>query len=147
MVNTATPKSVEFTLPSEFGVQQIVDARVLTQIRNAGSTERDEFCVRLALEEALTNAIRHGNKLDPQKKVYVRSTVRGKQITIEIEDEGDGFDPGAVPDPTTPEFIGRPNGRGVLLINSFMDEITYNKKGNRVVMTKTLGSVSEQMAS
>ncbi len=143
VVNTATPNSIEFTLPSELAAQQVVHERIVTQIRNAGSTSRDEFCIRLALEEALTNAIRHGNKLSPDKKVFVKSTVDGGAVTIEIADEGDGFVQVDVPDPTADENLGRPTGRGVLLIQSFMDDVRYNEQGNEVTMVKVLGSLTE----
>ncbi len=139
MVNTATPKSLEFTLPSDFAAQQIVHERIVSQIQQAGSTKRDEFAIRLALEEALTNAMKHGNKMAPDKNVFVKSTVDNATVTIEIEDEGDGFTLDALPDPTADENLGRASGRGVLLIKSFMDSAEYNEKGNRLVMSKLLG--------
>lgn len=139
VVNTATPKSLEFTLPTDFGAQQIVHERIVSQIQQAGSTKRDEFSIRLALEEALTNAMLHGNQMDPDKKVFVKSTIDDSMVTIEIEDQGDGFSPAELPDPTTTENLGRATGRGVLLIKSFMDSAEYSRKGNRLVMTKTLG--------
>lgn len=139
MVNTATPKSLEFTLPSDFAAQQIVHERIVSQIQQAGSTKRDEFAIRLALEEALTNAMKHGNKMAPNKSVFVKSTVDNTTVTIEIEDEGDGFTLDALPDPTADENLGRASGRGVLLIKSFMDSAEYNEKGNRLVMSKLLG--------
>ena len=139
MVNTATPKSLEFTLPSDFAAQQIVHERIVSQIQQAGSTKRDEFAIRLALEEALTNAMKHGNKMAPNKSVFVKSTVDNATVTIEIEDEGDGFTLDALPDPTADENLGRASGRGVLLIKSFMDSAEYNEKGNRLVMSKLLG--------
>ncbi len=143
MVNAATPKTLEFTLPTELAAQQVVHERIVTQIRNAGCTARDEFSIRLALEEALANAMKHGNQMKPEKKVFVKSTVSGSTVTIEVVDEGEGFSPEKIPDPTWDENVGRPTGRGVLLISSFMDEVTYNEKGNGVVMTKLLGSDPE----
>ena len=141
MVNAATPKTLEFTLPTELAAQQIVHERVVTQIRNAGCTSRDEFSIRLALEEALANAMKHGNQMQPEKKVFVKSTVSGSTVTIEVIDEGEGFSPATIPDPTSDENVGRATGRGMLLITSFMDEVIYNKKGNGVVMTRLLGAV------
>lgn len=140
VVNAATPKTLNFTLPSEPSAQQIVHERILTQLRNAGSTSRDEFCVRLALEEALTNAMKHGNKFSPDKRVFVKSTLKGSVLTIEIEDQGDGFQPADLPDPTADENLGRTSGRGVLLIKSFMENVSYNDKGNILKMSKTLGT-------
>lgn len=143
MVNAATPKTLEFTLPTELTAQQVVHEQIVAQILNAGGTSRDEFSIRLALEEALANAMKHGNRMQPEKKVHVKSTVHGSTVTIEVIDEGEGFSPEMIPDPTSDENLGRTSGRGVLLINSFMDEVTYNEKGNGVVMTKVLGDPSE----
>ncbi|MFK7817683.1 MAG: ATP-binding protein [Planctomycetaceae bacterium] len=146
MVNTATPKSLEFTLPNDFGAQQIVHERICAQIMQCGPTRREEFCIRLALEEALTNAMKHGNKMHPDKKVFVKSTIEDSTVTIEIEDEGNGFVVEQLPDPTNEENLGRPSGRGVLLIRSFMDHVDYNEKGNLVVMSKELGSTSTELS-
>src|SRR5262249_38258112 len=83
--------------------------------------ERLEFscearnAIRLALEEALVNAVKHGNQLDPEKQVHVRYTLNTTEFAIEIRDEGQGFEPEEVPDPTAPEFLERPCGRGLLL--------------------------------
>ncbi len=139
MVNRTATQSLEFSLPSDLSAQQLVHERVTVQICKAGATQRDVFCVRLALEEALTNAIRHGNKMDVTKKVFVRSTIQDMTVRIEIQDEGDGFTPESLPDPTAQENLGRPGGRGVLLIRSFMDEASYNDVGNCIVMSRTLG--------
>ena len=145
MVNTAVPKSLEFTLPNDFGAQQIVHERICAQINQCNATRREEFCIRLALEEALTNAMRHGNKMDPDKKVFVKSTIEDTTVIIEIKDEGDGFVLEELPDPTQHENLGRPSGRGVLLIRSFMDSVEYNQQGNVVVMSKQLGSESTEL--
>lgn len=140
MVNTATPKNLEFTLPSDYAAQEIVHERIVAQIHSVNATRRDEFAIRMVLEEALTNAMKHGNGLDVNKKVFVKSTLDNRIITIEIQDEGNGFSPDRLPDPTADENLGRPSGRGVLLIRSFMDEVEYNEKGNRLTMSKQLGN-------
>ena len=87
--------------------------------------ERDLFSVELALEEALVNAIKHGNQLQPEKKVRVAYSVSSERFDILIEDEGEGFCPDDVPDPTLPENLARPCGRGLLLIRSFMTSVDY----------------------
>jgi serine/threonine-protein kinase RsbW len=92
--------------------------------------------VRLALEEAVVNAIRHGNKLDPEKKIFVSYLVEDARITISVEDEGPGFDLDSVPDPTAEENLEADHGRGILLMRVYMDEVVYNEKGNRVTLTK-----------
>ena len=93
------------------------------------------FAIRLALEEAISNAVKHGNGNDPKKVVRVQFQADAERVTIEVEDEGDGFDPGAVPDPTQEENLEIPSGRGIVLMKSFMTEITYTPPGNRVRMS------------
>lgn len=92
--------------------------------------------VTLAMEESLTNALRHGNQLDPTKEVRVEFSVRDEDVWIEIEDQGDGFRTDDVPDPTLPENLTRANGRGVYLIRTMMSSVEYNDRGNRVTMRK-----------
>jgi serine/threonine-protein kinase RsbW len=92
--------------------------------------------VRLALEEALINAVKHGNQLDPNKKVRVIYRVLRERFDIVITDEGPGFDPKDVPDPTAMENLERPCGRGLLLMRHYMTEVVYNTRGNSVRMSK-----------
>ncbi|MBX3374500.1 MAG: ATP-binding protein [Phycisphaeraceae bacterium] len=92
------------------------------------------FAIRLALEEALANAIRHGSGNDPSKRVTIECRVDRNEVVISIEDEGPGFDPAAVPDPTTEENLQLPSGRGIMLMRSFMTEIAFSARGNRVRM-------------
>jgi serine/threonine-protein kinase RsbW len=83
----------------------------------------------------MTNAFRHGNNCDPTKHITVRYKVTKKQIEIEVEDEGNGFEPGLVPDPTQPEFIDRPHGRGIMLMQAYLDEVEFSQTGNSVRLT------------
>jgi len=92
------------------------------------------FAVRAALEEALINAIEHGNGNDPAKTVTVEYVVSRALIVIEIEDYGEGFDPGAVPDSTRRQNMDIPCGRGILLMRAFMSEVDFYAPGNRVRM-------------
>ena len=93
------------------------------------------FAVRLALEEALTNAFKHGNKNDPAKIVTLECVVNRDRIVLDIEDQGEGFDPTAVPDPTEEENLEIPAGRGIVLMKSFMTDVHFEPPGNRVRMT------------
>ena len=93
------------------------------------------FAIRLALEEALSNAFKHGNRNDPAKIVTLDCRVDGSSVVIDIEDEGEGFDPEAVPDPTEEENLEIPAGRGIVLMRSFMTEVAFQPPGNRVRMT------------
>jgi serine/threonine-protein kinase RsbW len=92
------------------------------------------FAMRLALEEALANAFRHGNRDDPRKSVTIHYRVDADAATIEVRDEGEGFDPAAVPDPTEPENVEIPCGRGIVLIRAYMTDVTYLPPGNHVRM-------------
>jgi len=104
------------------------------QVHDFGDS--DLFAVKLAVEEALVNAIKHGNQLDPTKTVEVRYTIDAAVFEICIRDEGPGFDPGDLPDPTADDFLERPCGRGVMLIKCFMTQVDYVGRGNEVVMRK-----------
>lgn len=92
------------------------------------------FAIRLAVEEALTNAFKHGNKEDPQKTVQLNCRVDAQAVDIDIQDQGAGFDPSTVPDPTEQENIEIPAGRGLLLMRAYMTEVHVHPPGNRVQM-------------
>jgi serine/threonine-protein kinase RsbW len=92
------------------------------------------FAIRLAMEEALTNAFKHGNKDHPEKTVRVECIVDPQMVIIEIEDQGEGFDPDTVPDPTEQENVEIPAGRGLLLMRAYMTEVMIHPPGNRVRM-------------
>jgi len=94
------------------------------------------FGIKLALEEALTNAVRHGNGCDPSKKVTVRYAVNGTKAVIAVRDEGPGFNPDELPDPTCPERLSMPCGRGVMLIRAYMDEVEYREGGREIYFVK-----------
>ena len=108
----------------------------LGQLGAHGWSEAEIFGVHLAAEEAITNAIVHGNKLDPAKRVHVVCEVSPQRVRIEIHDQGDGFNPAAVPDCTAADRLEVSSGRGVMLMKSFMTRIEYNAKGNGVVLEK-----------
>ena len=109
---------------------------VLAQLERQHWRQHDVFGVHLAMEEALRNAIQHGNQLDASKRIHVNCRVSPERIRIEIADEGAGFDPAALPDPTCSEGLKSPTGRGVLLMRAFMSRVEYSAAGNRVVLEK-----------
>jgi serine/threonine-protein kinase RsbW len=115
-----------------------VVAAVTGAMATAGYTDRDVFGMMLALEEALVNAVKHGNGNDPHKSVRVRYQVIGRRVLAEVEDDGPGFDPAQVPDPTAPENLDRPCGRGLLLMRSYMTWVRHNERGNGVSLCKEL---------
>ena len=112
---------------------------LLDELRRQDWEEKDVFGVHLAVEEALVNAIKHGNQEDPAKLVMVQTHVSATVVKIEVTDEGGGFDPEAVPDPTDDENLEAPSGRGLMLMKSFMSSVEFNDAGNHVAMTKVKG--------
>ena len=109
---------------------------ILNALMTNGWENKLVFGVHLSMEEALVNAVMHGNKFNPAKKVHVRVGISSNLFRAEIADEGDGFDPNRLPDPTDPDYLDKPNGRGVMLMRNFMTRVEYNPKGNAVFMEK-----------
>jgi serine/threonine-protein kinase RsbW len=112
---------------------------VVAALEALGYPRRDLFAVRLALEEALVNAVKHGNRGNPAKEARLRYHAGPEFVLLEVEDEGEGFDPFAVPDPLAPENLERPSGRGLFLIRKYMTWVEYSERGNRVTMCKHRG--------
>ena len=92
----------------------------------------------MALEEALRNAMIHGNRNDSRKKVSVETELTDEYALITVEDEGTGFDPGGLPDPTHDDNLLKESGRGVYLIAHLMDEVNYINDGRKLIMKKFL---------
>lgn len=131
----STP-TLNFTIPSDFDSGHDVQRQILAAVESAGYDEQSLFGIRLAVEEALINAIRHGNKFDPTKKVTVRASVNSSRVDITIEDQGPGFQRDGVPDPRLAQNINRCCGRGLLLIEAYMDRVEYSRGGRRIRMIK-----------
>lgn len=126
----------EVQIPSSTNEGQRVQERIIRRLEELQFPSRGIFGVRLALEEALVNAIKHGNGSDPQKRVRVSWQITDEKVRIVIEDEGTGFDLRGVPDPTEDENLEKPCGRGIMLMRAFLDGVEYNERGNRVVLEK-----------
>jgi serine/threonine-protein kinase RsbW len=89
---------------------------------------------RVGLTEALSNAMMYGNGHDPSKRVRVEITLDGARIQARVTDQGTGFDPAAVPDPTEPANLAKPCGRGLFLMRELLDEVRFNDRGNQVTL-------------
>lgn len=126
----------EVVIPSDTEAGQAVQERIVSRIEALNFSMRDVFGVRLALEEALVNAIKHGNGMSPDKTVRVNCLIEDDLLRVEIEDQGPGFCMEDVPDPTDDENLERPCGRGIMLMRSFMTKVEYNSTGNLVVLEK-----------
>jgi len=113
----------------EAAVTEILDAMV-----RMGFDESSAFAVRLSVEEAINNGFRHGNKSNPDKVVRLEWRATPEQVELQVSDEGEGFDPGAVPDPTAEENLEIPSGRGLMLMRAYMSKVEYVQPGNVVRM-------------
>ncbi len=125
-----------WTIPSTNAAAAQVQQEIVEAIEQQDYKREAIFAVRLALDEALVNAVKHGNSNDSNKTVYVEFTINEDRMVIQVEDQGPGFLPGKLPDPTAEENLSRPNGRGVMLMRAYMTEVDFNERGNRVILTK-----------
>jgi anti-sigma regulatory factor (Ser/Thr protein kinase) len=128
---------VEFALelPSDLRVVEAAVGYLEGRCRASGFTgQKLELNFRVGVTEALANAILYGNGSNPTKTIRVEVALDPEKVVIEVADEGSGFDPETVPDPTTPENLEEPGGRGLFLIRNLMDETGYNDRGNVVRM-------------
>jgi serine/threonine-protein kinase RsbW len=126
----------DIRIPSSTTEGQKVQERIISRLEEIGFPARGIFGVRLALEEALVNAIKHGNGLDPNKEVFVFCQISHDKVRVVIEDQGPGFRLADVPDPTEDENLEKPGGRGIMLMRAFLSLVEYNERGNRVVLEK-----------
>lgn len=112
--------------------------RLILALKRKGVNEDVIFDIHVAFEEALRNAMIHGNKMDPEKRVMIETKMDSEAVTIYVEDEGDGFNADSLPDPTLDENLLKESGRGVYLIKHLMDEVRYEKSGRKIIMKKYL---------
>jgi len=131
-----TPVSRSIVIKSVPAAVSEVCKEVLSELEAHGYSKEDIFAVHLALEEAFINALRHGNKMDPTKQIKVDFTVDQTKVELSVADEGNGFDPESIPDPRCGANIYKPEGRGLLLMRSYMDVVEYNERGNCVHMIR-----------
>lgn len=137
MAATNSKVLLNTSIPSDAFAGRRLMEQLMRQLEEVEWVQDELFGVHLAVEEALVNAIRHGNCEDAQKQVRFSCRLSAERLLIEIEDEGHGFDPGDVPDPTEDENLEIPSGRGIMLMRSFMTRVEYNEAGNRVIMEKS----------
>lgn len=110
----------------------LVIEAVVTVMAGLGYPPKDIFGARLALEEAICNALKHGHQHDPTKTIEVRYCILAARLIVEVQDQGPGFDPSQVRNPTAPENLERTCGRGLLLIRHYAAWVRHNQAGNRV---------------
>ncbi|MEM7417978.1 MAG: ATP-binding protein [Gemmatimonadota bacterium] len=108
----------------------------------AAEARRLNLNFRVGLTEALSNAMLYGNAHDPSKSVRVEVKLEGGRLKATVRDQGPGFDPAAIPDPTNPENLARASGRGLFLMRQLLDEVLYNERGNEVTLVLRVDSGS-----
>jgi serine/threonine-protein kinase RsbW len=136
LMASEAPISCSIVVESKPSAVVEVCKQILPKLEANSFGKDDIFAVHLTLEEAFLNAVKHGNKMDPTKKVKVDYSVDSDKVEICITDEGNGFQPDAVADPRFGEGLYEPGGRGLLLMNSYMDTVKYNERGNSVYMLR-----------
>ncbi|HJZ89500.1 MAG TPA: ATP-binding protein [Gemmataceae bacterium] len=125
----------QHVIPSDLEAARRLQEEIEAAVRTAFA-EHEAFAIKMAVEEALVNAIKHGNQMDPDKSVRVIYSLGPDRFDVRITDEGPGFNPDDVPDPTAPENLERPCGRGLLLIRYYMSEVQFQDDGRTIAMCK-----------
>ena len=136
LMNPAPDPTVDLVIASDPAEARRIQEQIEQLLQDRQAHDHDIFSIRLALEEALVNAIKHGNQSDPAKKVRISYRLLADRFEVAISDEGTGFNPEDVPDPTAAENLERPCGRGLMLMRHYMSEVRYNDRGNAVTMSK-----------
>jgi serine/threonine-protein kinase RsbW len=133
---------IALTIPSRLDHLDLVQAVAEEVARLAGCDESDRLDLALAVREATVNAMKHGHGFDASREVEVEFGTNGTGVKVVVRDEGPGFDPAALPDPTAPENLLRPCGRGLFLIRSLVDElkIAARRKGMELILVKHLAT-------
>lgn len=130
--NVQTSEMYTLQLPSKQESITLLE-NLIEEIADKHNISEDTFAnMMTSLSEAGINAIVHGNKLDPNKKVIINAEIEGRRIIWTVTDEGDGFDYNNLPDPTAPENIENLTGRGVFIMKHLADQCIFNAKGNEI---------------
>lgn len=137
-------EKIEFELPSAISTMHCVLDYLIKRVEKLGIINPEQSNLFIALDEAFVNAVKHGNKFDSNKLVKISAEVSTKEARFTVEDEGDGFDVNAIPDPLDPQNLFKTSGRGVLFIYNIMDEVKYNERGNRLTMVKKSDAENSQ---
>lgn len=143
-LNPFTERTIHIEIPSQLKFIKGIAHNIIADAKLMGYDEaelRDKIPV--TVDEAVTNAIKHGNKFQEDKKVYIDIHIDVERIKIVVADEGPGFNVKAVPDPTDPANFLKPSGRGILFMSIGMDEVRFNEKGNILTLIKYKNSPDE----
>jgi len=129
-------QTIQFSLPSTLDYITGAAAHLTETLVRFGIITVEELNLKVALVEALTNAMEHGNSFDPKKLVKVEAKFLENKAEIKIADQGKGFNHRKLPNPTAPENLYKPRGRGIYMMHRLMDEVHFNRKGNVVQLVK-----------
>lgn len=138
MASNDPPERITRELPSSLTAYHDFVQEVLEKLQDFGWDKTILFGIHMALEESISNAIRHGNKEDLQKKVHLDCELSPKRFWIKVCDEGEGYSLGEVPDCCSPENLERPGGRGLALIRAYMTTVELSESGRCLTMEKLL---------
>lgn len=123
-------------IPSNLELVPDLTGRFIEKLRAYSFSTDDIFKIKVSLEEALTNAVRHGNKSNPDLFVMITLITDKDKIVFKVQDEGAGFDFSHIPDPTVKDNSAKPSGRGLYIMKGFMDEVRFFDNGCCVEMVK-----------
>jgi serine/threonine-protein kinase RsbW len=121
------PLEAHLVLSSRYENIEIAERALVDLCEFAGFSGDDSYWLVTALREAAANAIRHGNRQDPERSVVIDYRIQDLEVTIRVEDEGEGFDLDSVPDPTDPGYLLRPSGRGIFYMRQFMSRVEFSR--------------------
>ncbi|MGE5126946.1 MAG: ATP-binding protein [Betaproteobacteria bacterium] len=142
MTKASDDRTVKLDLASRFEMLDVVQTVLVQLCHLAGFDEEAQHYMSVAVRESVVNAIKHGNRQDEAKRVYVDFTLHEKALEVQVRDEGDGFDPQAVPDPLAPENLLKAYGRGIFFMRQFMDEVTHSFPARGGTVVRMLKRVS-----
>jgi len=137
----STDRDLVLELPTDIRSIERAVEYVMERCRTCSEEARRlDLNFRVGLTEALSNAMLYGNSHDPSKPVLVEVALLAGRVEARVTDQGPGFDPSTVPDPTSPENITKPCGRGLFLMRQLLDEVSFNDQGNQVTLVLRLES-------
>ena len=148
-MNADATLRADLVLASRFENIEVAERALVDLCHRAGCEDDEEYWLVTALREAVANAVRHGNRQDPERLVRVAYSIVNSTVTIRVEDEGEGFNPNDIPDPTDPKNLLRPSGRGIFYMRQFMSRVDFGSTatgGTSVVMIKDFASNEKDRA-
>ncbi|MBF0384308.1 MAG: ATP-binding protein [Candidatus Omnitrophica bacterium] len=136
--------NISKTIPSKTELINELLSSVLAKLSDIGLDPGAIFNIKLALYEAMVNAVKHGNKLNPDLKVKLEINIQNGNLIMQVSDEGTGFDYKNIPNPLTSKNLERLSGRGIFLIEKIMDKFEFMNEGRTIKMVKFLNKKKEE---